>query len=152
MNVEAVIEKIKSRGITLGSAESLTGGLFASTIASIPGVSSFFKGAIVSYSNEVKENVLKVDSYLINQKGVVSSDVAKAMAEGARRVLGVDLAISFTGNAGPNVMEGKPVGLVYIGIYYEGITITIENYFKGSRNEIREQCVMKALEKIDQII
>lgn len=149
--VELMVQRLKELNITLAAAESLTGGLFSSTLTSIPGVSKIFKGAAITYQNEVKHSLLNVPYDLINTYGVVSKEVAKAMAEGATKMQ-ADLTVSFTGNAGPDVMEGKPVGLVYIGLKFKGFTYTFEVHLSGTRNEIRKQCVEKAVDKILELI
>ena len=113
----AVFALLKEKSLTLGSAESCTGGLVAKRMTDLAGVSSVFRGGVVSYVTEVKHTVLGVDQDLLDQYGAVSEPVARAMAEGARKVLGCDLAISTTGVAGPDPDErGNPVGLVFIGL------------------------------------
>ena len=113
----AVFALLKEKSLTLGSAESCTGGLVAKRMTDLAGVSSVFRGGVVSYATEVKHTVLGVDQDLLDQYGAVSEPVARAMAEGARKVLGCDLAISTTGVAGPDPDErGNPVGLVFIGL------------------------------------
>lgn len=124
---------------TIGSVESFTGGLFASTLVSIPGASKFFKGAIVSYSNGIKQK-LGIDT----SRGVISKEMALEMAKRGKTFLGVDFCISFTGNAGPDFMEGKPVGLVFVSINDE----VYELKLSGTRNEVRQKAVDFALEKI----
>ena len=116
MDKEEIVSKLIEKNIRIGSAESLTGGLFSSTITSIPGVSKIFKGSIVSYSTLIKESVLKIDRETIDKYGVISHEIAEKMCRNAKEILDVDMALSFTGNAGPDAMEGKPVGEVYIGI------------------------------------
>lgn len=147
-----IVGDLKARGITLASCESLTGGLFASTIASCPGVSACFKGAICSYATSVKENLLKISPETISRYGVVSEEVAEKMALRGAELLDADLCVSFTGNAGPAAMEGKPVGLVYIGICLRGRTETKKFCFEGERNAIREQCVDAGLLFIEEIL
>ncbi len=113
----AVFALLKEKGLTLGTAESCTGGLVAKRMTDLAGVSSVFRGGVVSYATEVKHTVLGVDQALLDQYGAVSEPVAKAMAQGARKALGCDLAISTTGVAGPDPDErGNPVGLVFIGL------------------------------------
>lgn len=140
-NNNEVISLLKESGLTLGSCESLTGGLFASTVTSYSGVSSFFKGSIVSYSSLIKRDVVGISQDLIDKRGVVSHEVALEMARLSKQLLEVDIAISFTGNAGPEAMENKEVGLVYIGLAYLDKLESFEYHFEGSRNEIREQVV-----------
>ena len=114
---EVVLMGLKEKGLTLGAAESCTGGLIAKRLTDIPGASSSFKGGIVSYSNEVKANVLQVPEQLLTQFGAVSAQVAQAMAEGARRVLDCDVALSSTGVAGPDRDDrDNEVGTMFVAI------------------------------------
>lgn len=138
--------------LTLSCAESLTGGLFAHTITSIPGVSKLFKGGVVTYWNEAKANVISVSKETIDEYGVVSSECASEMARGVKNLFNTDVAISFTGNAGPTSMEGKPVGLVYIGVIIKDTVFTFEYMFEGDRNQIREACVKQGIKKILELI
>ena len=109
-----MLDRCRERGLTLATAESCTGGLVAARLTSVPGSSDVFVGGIVSYANEVKIGELGVPAELIEQHGAVSAEVAEAMARGARERLGVDVAVSVTGVAGPDGgTEEKPVGLVY---------------------------------------
>lgn len=110
-------EKLKELGLSISTAESCTGGLISFMLTSAPGSSEYFKGAIVSYATEVKENVLGVSSELIKKHTVVSREVAEAMAQGIRERLQTDIAVSTTGVAGPAKGEdGKEVGTVWIGV------------------------------------
>ncbi len=114
---EVVLMGLKEKGLTLGAAESCTGGLIAKRLTDIPGASSNFKGGIVSYTNEVKANVLQVPEQLLTQFGAVSAQVAQAMAEGARRVLDCDVALSSTGVAGPDRDDrDNEVGTMFVAI------------------------------------
>lgn len=104
------------RGRTLATAESCTGGGIGSALTAVPGSSAVYVGGIISYTNDVKISQLGVDAELLNRVGAVSSEVAEAMACGARRVLGSDIAVSVTGLAGPGGDAfGNPVGTVFIG-------------------------------------
>ena len=133
-------------GITVGFAESLTGGLISSSVVAVPGASAVFKGSIVSYTNEVKENVLGVSPDIIAAHSEVSAECAKAMAEGAKSVLGVDLAVSVTGIAGPTgELPGKPVGTVYMGYCFRDISGSLRLNFEGDRDTIRTCTVLEAL-------
>ena len=129
----------EQKKLTVGSVESFTGGLFASTIISKPGASEFFKGSVVTYWSEIKEK-LGVDT----SNGVINKAVALEMAAKGKEFLGVDICISFTGNAGPKETEGKPVGTVFIAINEKVLELNL----KGSRNEIREEAVQIALEEL----
>ena len=112
-----VLEGLRTRGLTLGTAESCTGGLMAKRLTDLPGASAVFRGAVVSYAGEVKANVLGVSAALLKEQGAVCAQVARAMAQGARRALSCDVAVSATGVAGPDSDErGNPVGLVYLAL------------------------------------
>ena len=134
----AVFALLKEKGLTLGTAESCTGGLVAKRMTDLAGVSSVFRGGVVSYATEVKHTVLGVDQGLLDQYGAVSEQVARAMAEGARKVLGCDLAISTTGVAGPDPDErGNPVGLVFIGLAAPEGTWVRQVHLTRGRERIR---------------
>ena len=142
-----VIHKLK--GKTLVTAESCTGGGIGAALTAVPGSSEVYKGGIISYTNWVKENILNVDEELLETYGAVSSQVAKAMAEGAKKALRADVAVSVTGLAGPGGDEfGNPVGTVFIGYSDCKITDSIACYFTGNREEIRNQAVQTALKVI----
>jgi len=132
---------------TLAVAESCTAGLIMKRITEVPGSSHYFLGGAVSYSNESKIKILKVKTKEIKQKGAVSAEVAKEMAEGVRNLLKADYGISVTGIAGPtgSTLE-KPIGLVYIGIADSTGTETKEFHFHGTREDIRERSAQAALD------
>lgn len=107
---------------TIGTAESCTGGLVAARLTSVAGSSAYFVGGIVSYANDAKHRLLGVPEELLERYGAVSEEVARAMARGVRRVLGVDIGIATTGIAGPGgATPTKPVGLVYIALAADGV-------------------------------
>ena len=137
-----LLELLGEKGLSLGSAESLTAGMFASNVCDIPGASNVFKGAIVAYDPAMKMRLLGVKQATLDTHGVVSHQVAAEMARGGAKALGVDICVSCTGNAGPCVQEGgEPVGRVFVGVYYEGNTWTIPLQLNGDRNAIRAQTV-----------
>jgi len=114
---EVAVNLLKEKGLTIGVAESCTGGLMAKRLTDLPGVSAVFKGGIVSYTNEVKHNVLGVPQELLDEFGAVSAPVARAMAEGARKALNCDIALSSTGVAGPDSDDrGNEVGTMFVAI------------------------------------
>jgi len=117
-SLEQVVQTLlEEKGMTIGVAESITGGLLAKRLTDLPGVSRVFKGGIVSYTDEVKQAVLGVPQDMLEEHGAVSAPVAQAMAEGARRVLGVDVALSATGVAGPDRDDrGNEVGTAFVAI------------------------------------
>ena len=136
-------------GKTLATAESCTGGGIGSALTAVPGSSAVYKGGIISYTNWVKEHILGVDGELLRTCGAVSAPVAQAMAEGARRCLQADVAVSVTGLAGPGGDEyGNPVGRVYIG-YSDGRTsFSREFTFSGDRESVRAQAAEEALKLV----
>ena len=141
-----LVSLLSERGMTFASAESCTGGLIAKKITDISGCSSVFHGAVVSYSNSVKENVLGVSGETLATVGAVSYETAKAMAEGVMAITGADITAATTGIAGPGGgTDEKPVGLVYISASMGGRTVVTENHFSGDRAEVREQAAERAL-------
>ncbi|MBA4536262.1 competence/damage-inducible protein A [Bacillus aquiflavi] len=121
-----LVKMIKEKNLTIACAESLTGGMFQQEITSIPGAGNILKGGIVSYTNEAKEKLLQVKKQTIDVYGVVSEQCAAEMAENVRTLLNADIGISFTGVAGPDTLEGKPVGTVFIGIALKGKPTSVE--------------------------
>jgi nicotinamide-nucleotide amidase len=138
-------ELLKAAGKTLSAAESCTGGEIAHLITSVPGSSAYFLGSVTSYAVSVKEKVLGVSPAIIREKGVVSSEVAAAMAEGVRRVTGSDYAVSTTGLAGPAGDEFNPVGTVWIGVAGPKGTRTIRYCYKNDRKRNIERFAASAL-------
>lgn len=152
MDVQTINKLFREYGRTLGSVESFTGGLFAREITAVPGASHFFKGALVTYASEEKNRILGISYQDIDQYGVVSREVAAQMASNGQKLLNVDYCVSFTGNAGPDAMEGKPVGLVYIGVaIYDRIEV-YELQLSGSRDDIQKEGVKNALEILEKKI
>ena len=141
--MESLLKAYKEKGLTLGSVESLTGGLFSAKFTEIPGSSAVFKGGIVTYSCEEKTNIVGVKKETIEKYGVVSPEVAIEMAELGRKVLNVDVCVSVTGNAGPTCEPGgKPVGCFYIAVSSKGGT-TVKEFEKPlKRNEVRNEAVL----------
>ena len=146
----AVLQLLKDKGLTFGSAESCTGGLIAKRITDLPGASAVFKGGVVSYTDAVKHGVLGVPQELLDQFGAVSPQVAQAMAEGARRVLGCDLSVSTTGVAGPDRDDrGNPVGLVYVALAGPGFCQVKELHLGASgRAGIRNRSAHHAFDLV----
>ncbi|HSH24327.1 MAG TPA: competence/damage-inducible protein A [Massilibacterium sp.] len=134
-----VVEWLKKRNRTIASAESLTGGLFGKRITEISGVSSIYKGGIVCYTNEVKEQILHVPKKVLETEGAVSETTARILAEQVRQLLQANIGISFTGVAGPDQSEGKEVGTVYLGISTEEKTDVYSLTLTGSREAIRKR-------------
>ncbi len=139
---DAVARALATDGLTLGLAESLTGGLAASRLVNVPGASSWFRGSVVSYASEVKFDVLGVPV-----GPVVSEDAARAMADGARRVLGSDVGLSITGVAGPAEQDGQPVGTVFVGLARPGHDTEAFGFnVPGDRARVRQYATIAALD------
>ncbi|MGT2833496.1 competence/damage-inducible protein A [Streptococcus halotolerans] len=150
---QVTVELLKDSGKTITAAESLTAGLFQSTIADFQGVSSIFKGGFVTYSLEQKAAMLGISRDDLLKHGVVSEFTAKAMAHSAREKVGADLSISLTGVAGPDELEGQPVGTVFIGLASEaGVCVKKVHIGGRSRSDIRYIAVLHALNMIRQAL
>ena len=137
------------RGKTLATAESLTGGGIGAALTSVSGASAVYKGGIISYTNEIKHKLLGVPMEILKEYGAVSAPTAKAMAEGARKALAADMAVSVTGLAGPGGDEyGNPVGTVFIG-YEDASHAEVRRFcFTGTREDVRRQTIEAALKLI----
>lgn len=140
----SVLEQLRARGLTLGVAESLTGGMIGSRICDVAGASDVFRGSVVAYASDVKFSVLDVP-----EGPVVSGEAAAAMAEGARRVLGADVAVAVTGVAGPDPQEGLAPGTVFVGLHLgplgPGHAESFEVKLPGDRRSVRQFSVITAL-------
>jgi nicotinamide-nucleotide amidase len=143
--LEGVVGRLLfGKGLTLATMESCTGGLLATTLTDVPGSSAYFKGGFVPYSNEAKI-ALGVGSGLIKRHGAVSSQVAEAMAEAARQQLGADIGIGTTGVAGPDALEGKPPGVVYIAIADSKGAESLKATYPPGRAEVKRRATTHAL-------
>jgi nicotinamide-nucleotide amidase len=139
---DAVARVVTAGGLTLGLAESLTGGLASSRLVNVPGASRWFRGSVVSYASEVKFTVLGVP-----EGPVVSEDAARAMAEGARKVLESDVGLSITGVAGPDPQDGQPPGTVFVGLARPGRpTESFGFNVPGDRDRVRQYATIAALD------
>jgi nicotinamide-nucleotide amidase len=144
---EVVAELLRARSLTLALAESCTGGMLSERLTGVPGSSAYFERALVTYSNRSKVELLGVDRRLIEAKGAVSEEVAAAMAAGARKAAGTDIAVAITGIAGPDGgTPDKPVGLVFIAVEGAIGTRVRRLHFPGSRDRVRHQACQAALE------
>lgn len=146
---EVVLTRLRQQGLTLSAAESCTGGLIAKRLTDVAGASAAFLGGVVSYTNGVKAGVLGVPRDLLDRYGAVSAPVARAMAEGVRRVTGSDLSVSVTGLAGPDGDDrGNPVGTVYMGLSWQGGSLVRHLTLGGDRARIRLLAASNALDII----
>ena len=136
-------------GKTLVTAESLTGGGIGAVLTAVPGSSAVYKGGVISYTDEVKHELLGVDEEILRRYGAVSLWTAGAMASGVRKLLKADVAVSVTGLAGPGGDEfGHEVGTVFIGFENQAKSIAKEYRFTGDREAVRRQTICAALELI----
>mgnify|MGYP001086751238 CR=1 FL=1 len=143
---EKIVSLLQEKGWKIASAESCSGGMIASRLVNVSGVSDVFEEGYITYSNAAKHKLLGVSKQSLGQYGAVSSQVAGEMALGAARQARARAAIAVTGIAGPGGgTPQKPVGLVYIGCYVDGKVFVTENYFQGSRQEIRTATTQAAL-------
>lgn len=137
------------QGKSLVTAESLTGGGIGAALTAISGSSAVYKGGVICYTNWVKENILGVPGDVLERYGAVSEPVAKVMAEGVRKLLKADVAVSVTGLAGPGGDDyGNPVGTVCIGYADEQQTCSKTFHFEGEREKVRQQTIETALNLI----
>lgn len=150
--MEELVSLLKKRKYTIASIESLTAGLFASTIAEVSGASAVLKGGLVTYQTACKLDVLGISPDIVSSYGVISKETVLAMAQKGYEMFQSDIVVSFSGNAGPDVMEGKDVGLVHMAICFHQKMYEYAMIFKGSRNEVRRQAVCFMCEKLKEII
>lgn len=148
--IERIADHCRKKQLSLGVAESCTGGMIGEMVTGIAGISDIFKGGVISYSNEVKKGILGVSEDDLARVGAVSAEVAKAMAEGACRALDCSVAVSVTGIAGPGGgSDAKPVGTVFEAVCVAGRETVVRRFSFGrerSRAEIRHAAAQAALE------
>jgi len=151
-----ITEKIKriltERGLTLSVAESCTGGLISHLITSVPGASAFLRAGIIAYSREAKEDILAVSAKTIDTFGMVSGETAAEMAEKVRLLTKTDYSVSSSGNLGPDVLEDKEKGLVYLAACRDEKTIIKRLTLKGNRAENKEAASLAALELLVKLV
>lgn len=147
--INEVISYLIEQKISVATAESCTAGLISAKIGDFSGVSEIFSEGYVTYSNEAKEKNLGVPHEILTAHGAVSEECARAMAEGVCRVSGARLGISSTGIAGPTGgTHDKPVGLVYMGVCFDGVTTVVKRVFSGTRQEVRCQTVAEVFKEV----
>ncbi len=142
-----VLDQCRRRGLTLGLAESVTGGLVGARLTGVPGASDVFRGSIVSYATDVKQSLLGVSA-----GPVVRESAAREMAAGARERLGSDIAMSLTGVAGPAEQDGQPVGTLFVGLLGPGFDEVREARLPGQREQMRQFAVITALGMLRQLL
>ena len=147
-----IVKVMKRRGLTLSTAESITGGGVASAITDVAGSSAVFLGSIVTYSDLSKTKFLGIPKRILTKSTAVSEVVAREMAESVRKQFGSDFAISTTGVAGPGKAYGQKAGTVWVAIASKRETITIELALTGERNAIRGATIESALACLSRIL
>jgi len=153
MKAQKLVEILKEKHLTIGAVESMTAGLFSALITEVPGASQVFKGSLVTYIPETKENLVGVLPETIKQHGLISWEVASEMAYNGRTKLGVDYCISIVGNAGPDVdHDSGQVGTIYIAITSVENVWGIPLSLKGTRKEIRHHAAEAMIEALLGII
>lgn len=142
-----LVRALTVSGLTLATAESLTGGLVAAALTDVPGASVPFVGSVVSYATRVKADVLGVDPVLLAARGAVDPEVARQMALGVCRVLGTDVGVATTGVAGPDPQDGHPVGTVFVAVAGPHGAVVVQSLrLRGDRTSIRATTVAAALD------
>lgn len=150
-----VVDKLRSQGLKVTAAESLTGGMFQSTIAGVSGASNVFDGGFVTYANSAKIELLGISEEIVAKYGVVSSQIAQLMAEKSMEKMHTDIGVSFTGVAGPDSLEGHPAGTVYVGLAMRGrdtITKLLNISALDDRETIREKSVIYVLQMLKNVL
>ena len=150
--VKKIHELFKQKGITLSVAESCTGWLISHYLTNLPGASTFFKAGIIAYSEETKKDILGVSAETLKLHGMVSKETAQEMAEKVRLLTKSEYSISVTGNLGPNVIEDKEQGLIYIAVSKEGETLSQKLKLNEGREANKEQASLLALKLLVEFI
>lgn len=144
---ENLVRILFERALKITTAESCTGGMIAATLVNVAGVSDVFESGYITYSEEAKMRILGVKRGTLDKYTVYSEEVAREMAEGAAHAAGADVALSVTGIAGPDGgTPDFPVGLCYIGCYYDGETTVVRHIFEGDRQQIRTAITEAAIQ------
>jgi PncC family amidohydrolase len=143
---------LRERGSTVATAESLTGGRLAALLTAVPGASATYVGGVVTYATELKVSLLGVPVGLVAEHGVVSAECARAMAAGARRLMGATYAVSTTGVAGPELQEGHPPGTVFVGIEGPEVSETAALELTGDRQAVQEATCGHAVARLLAIL
>lgn len=143
-----LVSKLIEKKFKISAAESCTGGLFGSTIISVPNASKVLDMSFITYSNESKTKLCEVNEKTIEKYGVVSEEVASEMASGVCHVSGANVGVGITGLAGPSGLPGLPVGTICFGFCIDGKIFALTHHFSGERNEIRKKAVDFAMQTL----
>jgi len=150
--IQKVHELFRAKNLTLSAAESCTGGLISHYLTALPGASSFFLAGIVTYSVAAKANFIGVSSNVMKKHGMVSRETAEEMAEKVRSAAGSDFSVATTGNLGPDVLEGKERGLVFLAVSGKGRTSSRELHLTGNRTENKKEASLGALRFLIEMV
>lgn len=149
---DAVVALLRELDLSVGTAESLTGGLVCGALTGVPGASTVVRGGVVAYVSEVKADVLGVDRDLLAREGAVCEPVAAQLADGIRRLLGCAVGVSTTGVAGPDPADGQPVGTVFVGVSGPWGILVERLALTGDRAEIRAASVLAVLTLLERAL
>lgn len=152
MTAQALIRGLQAQGLTVATCESLTGGMICAALVDVPGASRVVRGGLITYQTDTKSLLAGVDAGLIETHGVVSAEVARAMAAGARDALHADIAVSATGMASPGEIGDPPAGTVFVGLASATGVQAVELHLAGDRQAVRQQTVDAAIKLIGQEI
>lgn len=153
MSAEETVRALARRGTTLATCESLTAGLLAATVASVPGASAVLRGGLITYGTDLKASLAGVDESLLREHGAVHPEVARQMAAGARAVCGADIGAACTGVAGPDEQDGQPVGRVLLAVDHGAPTVPVrELMLDGDRGRIRRATVDECLAFVRELL
>lgn len=148
-----VIERLTVLGKSLATAESCTGGLLGKLLTDVPGASRVYLGGVISYAYGVKQEILCVDSAILEEKGAVCEDVARQMAQGVRKLMKADYALATTGNAGPSADPMNPnVGEIYVALAYENGCVCRRLALRGNREENRQNTCLSAMKLLLEVL
>lgn len=151
--IAGVLAELAARGLSLAVAESLTGGLVAAAVVSVPGASDVFRGGVVAYATEVKATLLEVPTDLLAARGPVDPEVAVAMAQGVAKVLGADVGVATTGVAGPDSQGGQAPGTVFVAVTLVGGLSEVRALnIPGDRAAVRDAATVAAIELVAEVL
>jgi len=153
LKITRIIHTIfREKDLTLTAAESCTGGLICHYLTAVPGASNFLQAGVVTYSAESKIRILGIPREVFSSHGIVSEETARQMAKRVRTITRTDFAVSTTGNLGPDVLENKPKGLVFVAISSNKGTVSRKLQLRGTRTQIKEKAVLAALKFLAEVV